>query len=254
MKIASAALLALALCADRPARACQMEHVYEDWPPYMYHDAQGVLRGLDIELVSAIFKEAGCTLRTLDHIPSLRRDLLFKEGKIRLILAASDIPERHAYASFSRPYRDESVGLFSAPGKRADYAKLADFDAIARSTLTLLAPSVGWYGADYARVVGELKAHDRVRSFGTLDQGIRMFDVGRADLLMGDAAGIRHLAAQAGVALVALPYVVRSAPVHLMFSSASTSAAERARIDGAIARLEKRGVLKAIRAAYGEAR
>ncbi len=50
--------------------------------------------------------------------------------------------------------------------------------------------------------------------------------------------------------LVALPYSVLRAPVHLMFNAASTSAADIKKIDAAIARLEKRGALKAIRDSY----
>jgi polar amino acid transport system substrate-binding protein len=246
------ALFAFALCASQGAIACEMEHVYEDWPPYIYHDAAGVLRGLDIELVSAIFKEAGCTLLTHAQIPSVRRDLLFKQGKIRLILGASDIPERRAYARFSVAYRYESIGLFSAPSKYAQYARLRDFKQIEQSPVTLLVPSVGWYGPSYAQALAPLKAQQRLRPFGTLDQAVRMFALGRADLIMGDAAGIVHLAAQAKVEVKALPYVVSAAPVHLMLSRAGTTDADLERIDAAIVRLEKRGVLKAIRAAYGE--
>ena len=230
--------------------ACEIKHVYEDWPPYLYRDKSNALTGLDLELVTAIARQAKCKLTTLPHVPSLRRDLLFHEGKVNLILAASDIDERHAYARFSIAYRHETVRLFATPAKFASYRALTGFDTIVRDRMSLLAPSTGWYGPNYAHVVDALKESHQLRTFGTLEQGIRMFGAGRADLIMGDGAGIAWLAEHSGLKLQALPYIVHSAPVHLMLSLASTTEDDLRRINEAILTLEKRGTLGAIRAAY----
>ena len=130
-----------------PALACRMTMALEQWPPYVYRDAQGRYTGLDLELLKAIFKEAQCTLVTLPELPTARRQLLFQKGGLDLMLAASETPERQTYARFSISYRDEAVGVFSKSGAPGNHRQIASFAQLARGKATLLAPKVGWYGA-----------------------------------------------------------------------------------------------------------
>lgn len=244
----AAALAALAL----PAPACALRMALEQWPPYVLIDARTGPGGLDLELLRAIAGEAGCTLQLLPELPAARRHLLFRQGSLNLQLAASDTPERRAYARFSLPYRHETVGIFTTPASYHRFRRVDSFDAIASLKATLLAPRVGWYGADYARHGLALEASGLLSTFGNSQQGLRMLAAGRAELIMGDAAALRYAARRQGVELVALPLAPLRAPVHLMLHAASTSAADLAAIDGAIGRLEQRGTLEAIRSRYGE--
>ncbi|PJC96607.1 ABC transporter substrate-binding protein [Janthinobacterium sp. BJB1] len=233
-----------------PALACRMTMALEQWPPYVYRDAEGRYTGLDLELLRAIFKEARCTLVTLPELPTARRELLFQKGKLDLMLAASETPERQSYARFSISYRDEAVGIFSKSGHADGLRQIASVAQLARGKATLLAPKVGWYGAQYAAGRPALEKAGRLNAFGTFQQGVRMLDAGRADLLMGDVLAVRHEARQQGVALSALPFLALRAPVHLMLNAHSTSAADLARLNAAITHLEQRGALAAIRASY----
>ncbi|MDN2710989.1 transporter substrate-binding domain-containing protein [Janthinobacterium sp. SUN118] len=230
-----------------PALACRMTMALEQWPPYVYRDAQGRYTGLDLELLQAIFREARCTLVTLPELPTARRQLLFQQGGLDLMLAASETPERQSYARFSISYRDETVGIFSKPGNQHP---IDSFAQLARGKSTLLAPKVGWYGPQYAAARPVLEKEGRLNAFGSFQQGIRMLDAGRAELLMGDVLAVRHEARLQGVALNALPFLALRAPVHLMLNTHSTSSADLARLNAAITRLEQRGTLAAIRARY----
>jgi polar amino acid transport system substrate-binding protein len=241
-----------ALClAALPVCACHLRMASESWPPYIYSGGDGALTGADVELAQAIVQAAGCTLEIVPELPSLRREILFRQGKLDLMLAASRTDERRRYARFSTPYRHERVGLFAAPGKLRQFAHIDSFDTIARQRIAVLAPRAGWYGPDYARAAATPDAGAWRYTFGNFRQGIQMFRAGRAELIMGDTAALRHEAKQQGVALAPLPYVPFSAPVHLMLNAASTTQAQLARIDGAIAKLEQSGVLATIRARYG---
>ena len=236
--------------AALPTQACRMTMALEQWPPYVYRDAQGRYTGLDLELLKAIFKEAQCTLVTLPELPTARRQLLFQKGGLDLMLAASETPERQTYARFSISYRDEAVGVFSKSGAPGNHRQIASFAQLARGKATLLAPKVGWYGAQYAAARPALEKAGRLNAFGTFQQGVRMLDAGRADLLMGDVLAVRHEARLQGVALSALPFLALRAPVHLMLNAHSTSTADLARLNAAITRLEQRGALAAIRSSY----
>ena len=233
-----------------PAVACRITMALEQWPPYLYRDAQGHATGLDLELLRAIFKEAHCTLVTLPELPTARRQLLFQKGGLDLMLAASETPERQSYARFSMAYRDEAVGLFSKSGTPAAYRQISSFAQLARGKSTLLAPKVGWYGAQYAAARPALEKAGRLNAFGSFQQGVRMLEAGRADLLLGDVLAVRHEARLQGVALNTLPFLVLRAPVHLMLNAHTTSAADLARLNTAITHLEQRGALAAIRARY----
>ena len=135
------------------AAACSLTITTEPWPPYVFVDGEGKLSGMDVELVQAIMKEAGCTLKVATAMPPLRRMVEFQEGRIDLMLAASDTLERRAYARFTVPYRTETVGLFTSPANAARYRGLDSFEAIVAQRVSLLAPRAGWYGASYAQAL-----------------------------------------------------------------------------------------------------
>lgn len=232
--------------------ACELSMALEQWPPYVYTAQQGAAAGLDWELAQAILKEAGCTLRAQAELPTARRQRLFEQGQLDLMLAASNTPERRRYARFSNVYRYETVGLFTRPHLRAQYLHVSSLDVVAREKLPLLAPKVGWYGTAYERLQPTLEAGGRLSTFLSFQQGVRMLDAGRADLIIGDSGALRYEAKAQGVAISPLPLVVLRAPVHLMLNKTTTTQADLDRINAAIARLEHQGVLGAIRARYGD--
>lgn len=243
--------VALMVCALQ-AQGCTLSMALEQWPPYIHQQPGAAPSGLDLELAQAIVKEAGCTLRLLPELPTARRQALFEHGDIDLLLAASMTPARRDYARFSIPYRYESVGLYTRTSLLSRYQQVTSLDALLKLKLPLLAPKVGWYGPAYARVQPSLEAAGQLSTFLNFQQGVRMLDAGRADLILGDRAALRHEAREQGVAISALPLVVLRAPVHLMLNRRSTSQAELDRLNAAIGRLERQGVLTRIRSRYGE--
>ena len=245
------ATMALLGCTAQ-GQACQLSMALEQWPPYIFSQGEGMPSGLDMELAQAILKEAGCTLRLLPELPTARRQVLFEQGGIDLLLAASLTPERRRQARFSVAYRHESVGLFTRASLLPRYQNLSSLDLLLKRKLSLLAPKVGWYGPAYAQLQPRLAVAGQLSTFISFQQGVRMLDAGRADLIMGDRAALRHEAREQGVAIVALPLVVLRAPVHLMLNKRSTTQAELDRINAAITRLESQGVLAHIRSRYGE--
>lgn len=247
-----AAMAFIGCAAGARVQACQLSMAMEQWPPYIFSHAQGAPSGLDMELAQAILKEAGCSLRLLPELPTARRQVLFEQGGIDLLLAASLTPERRRHARFSIAYRHESVGLFTRTSLLSQYQHLSSLDLLLKRKLSLLAPKVGWYGPAYARLQPRLAEAGQLSTFISFQQGVRMLDAGRADLIMGDRAALRHEAREQGVAITPLPLVVLRAPVHLMLNRRSTTQAELDRINAAIARLEAQGVLTHIRSRYGE--
>ncbi|NHZ44326.1 amino acid ABC transporter substrate-binding protein [Massilia sp. CCM 8693] len=244
---------AAGLLACAPALACSrpLNMVSEEWPPYSFTNEENLQTGLDMDMAKAILKEAGCTLVTAPPLPAVRRQLLFERGEFDLMLSATDTPERRRIARFSNAYRHETVALFALARDYPRYAGINSMPAVLRAQAAVLAPRVGWYGADFAHAAPGLRAGGRLHEFGSFEQGMRMFGAGRAPLIMGDRAAILYEAQRQRLALRQLPFVLQQAPVHLMLSRASTTEDDLARINAAIGRLEKSGALQALRARYG---
>jgi polar amino acid transport system substrate-binding protein len=244
-------LTALLIQLASPAAACILRMAPEDWPPYFYHNDKAVLGGVDFELLQAILKHAGCDLQLEKEMPPARRNVMFQQGKLDLLMAASATEERRGFARFSLPYRQEVVGLFTVPEKLDKFRRIGSFQDIVAHRASLLAPRLGYYGDDYERALPMLNADGRRSTFGTFEQGVRMLEAGRADLIMGDANALRHVARINNIKIVQLAYTPYRAPVHLMLNAASTTQAQLTRINQAIAQLEQSGALAAIRARYG---
>jgi polar amino acid transport system substrate-binding protein len=236
-----------------PALGCSkpMKMTIEQWPPYIYTDAQGKAAGLDIELAKAIFKEAGCTLEIGAEVPRKRRQYMFSKGEIDIMLAASKTPEREAFSYFTSPYRNESVSLFTSPKKLEKYQDIDSFATVLKQRITLLAPNAGWYGDDYKTHYFWLNEANLLSPFESFTQAIKMFEVNRAELLMGDTGALVHEAKLKNVPLAALPKLVVNDNVRLMLNKKSTTEADLKTLNAAMARLEKRGTLEKIRNQYG---
>lgn len=224
-----------------------------EWAPYNYVDAQGRYTGMDVELSRAIILEAGCTLVEMDRMPPVRNTHMFKAGKVDMMTGASRTLERSKGAFFSVAYRTEMIRLFAAPDVARRYAHVKSFSDVMREELTLLAPRVGWYGHEYHEHVQELRAGKRLFQFNEFPDGVNMLAAGRAMLILGDQASVTHAAARRRLKLVALPFWLVDAPVHLMFNKRTMTQDDVRRIDAAIERLRRRGVLERIRRSYGGA-
>lgn len=235
------------------ARACEhpLRVVFGTMPPFMQPDGRGDYSGLEVELVRAIVRQAGCTLQVLPELPRKRRYSMFLSGEIDMLLAATETPERREIAWFTAPYRQETTSLFVL-SRNAERLRVVDsFDSMLARRVSLLSLSIGWFGPEYAQALPRLGAANLVSHFDNLRQGLSMLAAGRGDVLMGDRVAILHAARERGIALTELSYTPARESVHLMLSRKSVSEADWRALNQAVQTLEERGVLREIRARYG---
>ncbi|GGP17621.1 hypothetical protein GCM10010970_00650 [Silvimonas iriomotensis] len=223
----------------------------ETWPPYMYADAGGKPAGLDIELAQAIFREARCTLIITDEVPRKRRQKMYEDGTLNLLLAASDTPEREKTSYFTLPYRREVAALMALTPKAAQYASVRSFADLRARKILLVSPNSGWYGPDYATNLPAMQAASSVVFFEDFQQGIRMIKAQHGDVILGDLVALTWEARKQNIPVAPLPMPVFSDDVHMMLSRRSAIPADVEALNAAINRLEKNGTLAQIRARYG---
>lgn len=230
----------------KPLRIARLE-----WPPYFYSNEQGEPVGADIELIRAVFKEAGCRLELSEAVPRNRRNAMFKAGELDMMPGAADTPERRKFAWFGQAYRLETVSLFTLPAKLPLYRELRGFQDLLDRRIPLLSLNAGWFGPEYEQYLGRLREARLSSTFETFEKGLLMLARERGELIMADHATLLYESGRLKMALAALDYHPSNAPVHLMFSKKTVSQSVVRRLNAAQTRLESRGVLAAIRARYG---
>ncbi|MCW8876849.1 MAG: transporter substrate-binding domain-containing protein [Kangiellaceae bacterium] len=99
---------------------CQLNMGWDPWEPYQYLAPGDEVKGLEIDLVSAMAKEAGCELK---FVQKNWMNLLngIRNGSIDLLGGASKTEARKKFAHFSDPYRHESFILYIRAGESEKY-------------------------------------------------------------------------------------------------------------------------------------
>lgn len=103
------------------AAGCTLTMGWDPWEPYLYQDIDGTVRGLDVELVSAVAERCDCALDFRhSNWGSLLDDL--RAGDVDVLAGATRTSEREGYAFFTDPYRAESFRLYVRNEDRERYA------------------------------------------------------------------------------------------------------------------------------------
>lgn len=240
----------LVSCAAHAACSRTLRVPFEDWPPYAQRDARGEPAGLDFELLRAVAEQAGCKLAFVYDLPRKRRLLMFQQGALDLLVAASATEERRGYAWFTRSYRDEEMAALARSGDAVALAT-GSLDELLARRIPVIAPNSGWYGADYERLQASFESAGLLTRYEGYANGVRLLLFERGRVLIGDRYALADsIRSQAIPGIAALPFSVNRSPVHFMLSRQSLTPADLAALDQAVAQLERRGALRAIRNRY----
>lgn len=94
--------------------------VADRWPPYSYLE-NGTYKGLDIDILELLLTKADLCWEYFSYPSSARAFKELKNRRIDLIFAASWNRERESFASFSLPYRNETMVVFSHIGQEKEF-------------------------------------------------------------------------------------------------------------------------------------
>ncbi|WP_348730977.1 transporter substrate-binding domain-containing protein [Rheinheimera texasensis] len=220
--------------------------------PSAYHDASGQLRGMDVELVSAIMQAAGCQIRW--HVTPMTGARIVKslqDGEIDLMIRASKNPDRERFACFSQPYRQEVVGLFART--RSDLPdELGLADAL-RLGLRMIGPASGWYGIEFEQYRNRFKQQKRYTAYPDAQVGTELLFAtpSRGDLVLIDADLFYHFVGPDRIMDIRLASPqLHVTPAHLMASQQTVNLATMAALNKAIRRLQQSGELQRLEQSY----
>jgi polar amino acid transport system substrate-binding protein len=99
---------------------CVLNMGWDPWAPYQYLTPDNEVRGLEIDLVTAIAKGANCEIK---YVQKSWMELLhgIRAGNIDLVAGASKTPAREKFAHFSDDYRHESFVIYIRSGESGKF-------------------------------------------------------------------------------------------------------------------------------------
>ena len=225
-------LLAVAAC-KRPLRV-----PFEDWRPYSFM-ADGRHTGLETELLAAVAREAGCQVSYVRDVPRDQRLPLLQAGELDLLVAAT--PRQGDEAWYTRPYRDEVLGVFMRAGEAR--TEVRALEELLQARLRL----VTHRGPALVPIIHDFASRGLLTWFEVYARGVQLMQQRKGDVLLGDSVAIVFAARAADVPLVELPITLVRDPVTYKLSRKSLTEADLQAFNQAIQRLEARGELQAIR-------
>jgi polar amino acid transport system substrate-binding protein len=90
---------------------CHLSMGWDPWAPYQYITPEDEVKGLEIDLIDAMAREAGCDISFVqDNWMNLLDGI--RDGRIDMLGGATKTKPRENYAIFSDNYRDESFHLY----------------------------------------------------------------------------------------------------------------------------------------------
>lgn len=122
-------LCGTAIAAEDNISECSLTLGWEPWEPYQYIDKKDQLVGFDIDLISAITSDMGCTL-DFKEIVWARGLVEVQSGTIDMMAHADYTDERNTWAHYTVPYRDSSQVLYVKNGDAEKYPMSSLKDAI----------------------------------------------------------------------------------------------------------------------------
>lgn len=241
----------LLLVAPTAAAECRLTAGWETWEPYSYVDATGRVTGLDIELMRAMARQAGCELSFVE-LPWGRLLEELRHGKVvQLAKGASRTREREVFGWFSSPYRNETMELFMPRENLGKYA-FVSFEDMIDSGFRLGIGRDHYYGEAFAQAMKNPRFARLVQEVTTDIQNIWKLEIGRIDGFLSDHMVATHLIHQRGAStwIGVYPMHVNSNGVHLLFSKRAVQPEVVARFDAALAGLKESGEYDQIMAHY----
>lgn len=229
------------------AASCNLTIGWEPWAPYQVprDDGDGP-KGLDIELIRHVAERADCRV-TFERTPWARLLKAIERGEIDGALAAAKNETRDAYGHFTKPYRNETVGLMV----RADDSAIQRKESL--KAMIEGGHTIGlWRDYYYGETVKRLKNDPAYADgFRVMDQGrtlLRMLAADRFDATLGDPVADTHTARKLGLAdeLSVHGLTVLKTPVRLLLSAESVSRATVERLNRAIAAAKQDNALQRI--------
>jgi len=224
----------------------------ENWPPFIT-GSYDKPSGLDMEILDAVVKTAGCSWKnTKSEIPWVRHMTWIKSGKLDLATAVTWTQERSEFAYFSKPYRNEYVAIFIRQTDAEKYAELS-LQELSLSSFKVGSERGNTYGEAMDSVLK--KMGEQVEYVTSDEQNILKLQGKRIDGYLGYIPSSAMLIKEQGLEqdIIALPQsLVSTGAVHIILSKKNNSLEIFKALDTALVEIKSNGIYDKIIKKYSE--
>lgn len=238
MALASALGAGTARAQRPPLRAA-----WDDYPPYQLGDAHGGPQGLDVRITEAVLEHAGCAVEWR-RMPWARQLLSLQDGSLDLVLSASKLAEREAYALWTEPYRPERGALLALQAPARPLSHLRELAAQPRVRIGMIRGTA--FPGEFLEARAQAGFTERLVPLRHVEQGVRLLRQGRIDYLIDDPVPAQHLARAHGMPPLVVVRLLYQGSARLMLAKAALTAHPGllARLDAGIGQLRDSGALR----------
>jgi polar amino acid transport system substrate-binding protein len=230
---------------------CSLTMGWDPWPPFHFTELGGEIMGLDVELLQAMAKDAGCELDfERDSWASLLGRI--RNGSIDLLTGATITEDRQDFAHFSAPLRPEEFALYIRSEDAGTWAE-RDLRALMEQGMRLGITDGYIYDDSVEDLLNDPAfAEQVVRSrFGetSIERLLENEIDGLVEEVFAAKAMIRRLGFEGSIARHEAP-LGETVEVRIMYSKATVPAELVARMDESLARLRQSGVYEELTDRY----
>ncbi|MGL6335720.1 substrate-binding periplasmic protein [Aeromonas jandaei] len=216
-----------------------------DWQPFSYRNEQQQIRGLDVELLNAIFLRAGYQAK-FSEMPWARVLHELEFGTVQLAMSANITAERQQYARFSHPYREEETAIVIRRQDAERWHGITNLKQLINTPEFHIGVLKGFdYGNTFRQLMTRPELQSRLQMRLRLEQLLKMLQGGRIQGVILDPYGLQEWQGKVQDQLHIL-LRIELTPVHLMLSKESTTEEQLQRINLAIEQLKQSSDYKQI--------
>ena len=232
-------LLLWCLCCQATAQESLVVG-WVNWQPFSYRNEQQQIRGLDVELLNAIFQRANYQAK-FSEMPWARVLHELKFGTVQLAMSANITTERQQYARFSHPYREEETAIVIRRQDAERWRGITTLEQLINTPDFHIGVLKGFdYGNTFRQLMARPELQSRLQMRLRLEQLLKMLQGGRIQGFILDPHGLqewRHKdELQDGLHILLR---IELTPVHLMLSKKSTTETQLQQINLAIEQLKQ---------------
>lgn len=232
-------LLLWCLCCQATAQESLVVG-WVNWQPFSYRNEQQQIRGLDVELLNAIFQRANYQAK-FSEMPWARVLHELKFGTVQLAMSANITTERQQYARFSHPYREEETAIVIRRQDVERWRGITTLEQLINTPDFHIGVLKGFdYGNTFRQLMARPELQSRLQMRLRLEQLLKMLQGGRIQGFILDPHGLqewRHKdELQDGLHILLR---IELTPVHLMLSKKSTTETQLQQINLAIEQLKQ---------------
>ena len=211
-----------------------------NWQPFSFRNEQQQLRGLDIELLNAIFQRAGYQAK-FSEMPWARVLHELEFGTVQLAMSANITAERQQYARFSHPYREEETAIVIRRQDAERWHGITTLEQLINTPDFHIGVLKGFdYGNTFRQLMARPELQPRLQMRLRQEQLLKMLQGGRIQGFILDPHGLQEW--QGNDELQNELHIllrIELTPVRLMLSKKSTTEAQLQRINQAIDQLKQ---------------